>query len=114
MRIRDWSADVCYADLFRVTAEHVKLLEISSDVDSDEEGRLLHCSLWVLTKGCKYAKACGKTMVLEVTTTSGKATTVMVDPAFSSHLDVRSEERRVGNEWFSRGKSRWSPFNTTI
>lgn len=81
-------------EVFRVTAEHVKLLEISSDVDSDEEGRVLHCSLWVLTKGCKYAKACGKTMVLEVTTKSGEATTVMVDPAFSSLLDVG--EKAVG------------------
>ncbi|KAH7248354.1 hypothetical protein B0J15DRAFT_527542 [Fusarium solani] len=46
-------------EVFRVTAEHVKLLEISSDVDSDEEGRLLHCSLWVLTKGYVGEKTVG-------------------------------------------------------
>lgn len=91
-------------EFFRVTAEQVKLLDISSDhgeregdVDSNEE-RGLHCSLWVLTNGCEYAKACGKTMVLEVRTRSGEATTVLVDPAFSTLFDVG--EKAVGFDLF--------------
>src|SRR3546814_18502478 len=29
----------------------------------------------------------------------------------STIVDVRSDERRVGNEWVSTGRSRWSPYH---
>lgn len=88
-------------EFFGVTAEQVKLLETLGDVnvDMDEvEDRVLHCSLWVLKNESGDAEACGKTKALEVTTRSGEATRVMVDPALVDLLDVG--EKAVGFDLF--------------
>src|SRR3546814_17060398 len=87
MRISDWSSDVCSSDL-------VLLAEISG---SDT---YVHLSSDI---GDLVAKVVGVHHF-----TLGAAQTLYFAP---SAVFVRSEERRVGKECVSTGRSRWSPYH---
>src|SRR3546814_13977639 len=102
MRISDWSSDVCSSDL-NLLAEtwfvskpmkqytHAELADIASKLGS-----------WQLvpagTEGYRTAEV----------TLGGVDTREVSSKTMES---LRSEERRVGKECVSTGRSRWSPYN---
>src|SRR3546814_13060100 len=99
MRISDWSSDVCSSDLRTGRATccgpqhfvlHLKELTHAGLVTVEQQGRNLiyradfaqmNGLLGYLTEHCCQGGVC----------------------------EVRSEERRVGKEWGSKCRSRWSP-----
>src|SRR3546814_14746172 len=96
MRISDWSSDVCSSDLCEapVCEEACPVAAITKDPD---DGRvLINPDICV---GCKLCQCCPYDA-----------------PQFNEQLgimqmcDGRSEERRVGKEWVSTCRSRWSPY----
>src|SRR3546814_14457875 len=103
MRISDWSSDVCSSDLSPVGM---------SGLLSPREAE---------TASARAAKACGIPFGLsmlslapmeEISRESGSPFWFHVQPMkdrglLRSLLDRRSEERRVGQEFVSQGRSRW-------
>src|SRR3546814_11358778 len=96
MRISDWSSDVCSSDLT------VWLITFDDDHDTtiargENGGRALHNSNVVRA-------------LSTLGTWSGEAVTFPLDFAAAKAAGRgRSEERRVGKECVSTGRSRWSP-----
>src|SRR3546814_11804237 len=99
MRISDWSSDVCSSDL---------LFERAAPLGPIVEQRFVaiaECGEITLAGQPRFGFGIGMRIALE--------------PAFVDHrryhLDrpppviVRSEERRVGKECVSTGRTRWSP-----
>src|SRR3546814_8698985 len=84
MRISDWSSDLCSSDLF--------LLAISQSA-ADEAVQLLRYPL-------ERVSNIGAAVDAEF----GQATPLDL-------MERRSEERRVGKEWVSTCRSRWSPYH---
>src|SRR3546814_17673914 len=95
MRISDWSSDVCSSDLHG--DDQVKIWRRSFDTPPPplEPG-----SEFDLSKDRRYAG------IPIPSTESLKDTIARVLPSWE---DRRSEERRVGKEWVSTCRSRWSP-----
>src|SRR3546814_13363425 len=97
MRISDWSSDVCSSDLVSGLADQW-LAEGQVEVDrtGSRPGGL------GVGARCQCPPASGTLLV-------GDAW--RVEPANGAAVQVRlrSEERRVGKERFSTGRSRWSP-----
>src|SRR3546814_12873170 len=95
MRISDWSSDVCSSDLLAEIESGDRVLEIGT--------------------GSGYAAAVLSRMAAEVYSIerhgalADAARTRLRRPGF----DNRSEERRVGKEWVSTCRFRWSPSNST-
>src|SRR3546814_15139815 len=112
MRISDWSSDVCSSDLldrpphwFGHGAQKLDLAKRNSQAGpfkgQFDFARLFasgHCTpiliLWI-----RSARRVG---IAARASSSRSATNV-------SSFESRSEERRVGNEWVSTCRSRWSP-----
>src|SRR3546814_13791869 len=98
MRISDWSSDVCSSDLFFVI---FPLPALSSH----------------FTRVCNFALVgayVGREDVyldLECLSRNESALQVYSNHTLALHLfrriHTRSEERRVGKEWVSTGRSRW-------
>src|SRR3546814_14473217 len=83
MRISDWSSDVCSSDLGRAAVPVRAVPERRSGLDRGAGG------------------ACG-------------GQSARLDPARCRGIGVpRSEERRVGTECISTGRTRWSPYHYT-
>src|SRR3546814_16306817 len=105
MRISDWSSDVCSSDLIAgLYAPHVAML-------SPAEHAAFAGNAISASPGTAWMSA-GAASALSA------ASREMLDNAgFSLRpvpLDaVRSEERRVGQEWVSQCRSRWSPSQYT-
>src|SRR3546814_19655473 len=107
MRFRDWSSDVCASDLCRSAGfDHPLRLPHGGDdrglhvVAAIAEQRLLFCIR----------------LVMEQCAAAGIERRVRQQRMFliqRRHVlrlaDGRSEERRVGKEGVSKGRSRWSP-----
>src|SRR3546814_14961970 len=95
MRISDWSSDVCSSDLVldqpRPPWRSRGLIEVPFDPDT----HLMH-PWFTRTQTIEYPSLIDQ---LELAVAGGTA-------GVSSS---RSEERRVGKEWFSTCRSRWSP-----
>src|SRR3546814_18247774 len=103
MRISDWSSDVCSSDLFLVSygayAAYYWIYAVD-DVSAPEwlrnAVRVVHAiEQWsaivaVLGFGARHLKR---------------------DSKLLRTLTERSEERRVGKECVSTGRSRWSPYD---
>src|SRR3546814_20979509 len=97
MRISDWSSDVCSSDLLESLARFVPELE--------------RARFW-MTFGEQYITHL--TVLQNVGMTS-------IDPVKYQGRDIiplqflaavlTSEERRVGKEWVSTCRSRWSPYH---
>src|SRR3546814_13282082 len=85
MRISDWSSDVCSSDL--AVALRLDAGGIDRRLGKHEVGRI---------GGCMLAQHVGA---------SG-------DQPDASAWSTRSEERRVGKECVSTGRSRWSPVHS--
>src|SRR3546814_11796149 len=90
MRISDWSSDVCSSDL----------LDFGSSVDVahwGNGGKSLWGGTWTADDFTGAAGGFGIALRMEV---EGRET---------GRVEERSEERRVGNECVSTGRSRWAP-----
>src|SRR3546814_11574229 len=98
MRISDWSSDVCSSDL--TTDERLHPLESRRGRD--------HCpSHW---KGRVSVRRISR-FVDSFGGIPSRCSNGIVYPRVSVNLSVRrSEERRVGKECVSTGRSRWSPY----
>src|SRR3546814_15808320 len=118
MRISDWSSDVCSSDLH---VEPVVELRIVGD-------QFLHLGVGpvdVLRVAREGGPAEGADAAAEEGADVGRHETREVeglgDAFIQRHLadvvavveggDARSEERRVGKEWGSTCRSRWSPYH---
>src|SRR3546814_14712111 len=97
MRISDWSSDVCSSDLARFHAAYPGIgLQVSIANTHD------------------VAAA-----VVEGAADLGVVEGAVADPALAAwqvgedrmRIVRRSEERRVGKEWVSTCRSRWSPYH---
>src|SRR3546814_5158012 len=90
MRISDWSSDVCSSDLFN---ERIRIA--GTLIDDDALAALLEEAL-------DHADGLEASFF--------EVTTAVAFLAFArTPADARSEERRVGKEWVSPCRSRWSP-----
>src|SRR3546814_14801261 len=100
MRISDWSSDVCSSDLpsaCRVHGVKARLIAVGE-----------RAPRWVAEGYAEYEKRLSHWLPLEL---------VEIAPGMrGKHRDAaratqdRSEERRVGKECVSTGRSRWSPY----
>src|SRR3546814_11878826 len=117
MRISDWSSDVCSSDLLQVTASNV------ANVNTPDYARKVHDQqnrlLGGMGAGVETAQIVRRIDqflrrdLMQETTVLGNAQ-VRSDylnrlQAMFGALGHRSEERRVGKECVSTGRSRWSP-----
>src|SRR3546814_14004931 len=101
MRISDWSSDVCSSDLVNVATHDTRA--VVSDTATINSGDLT-------------VQSENKVVAVELGTSGGQAKSVAVNGALlinviGSQTFARSEERRVGKEWVSTCRSRWSPEN---
>src|SRR3546814_2984854 len=81
MRISDWSSDVCSSDLLEARGIPAVLVTVAA------------------TDGSAPREAGTKMVVTET------------DSFATIGGGTRSEERRVGKEWVSQCRSRWSPYH---
>src|SRR3546814_10579172 len=92
MRISDWSSDVCSSDLLLNILLPGDIFDLQVLVAAEADH-----SVVTVTDGSLYAVA--PAAVRKMLAGSGPLTMAF----------WRSEERRVGHEWVSPGRSRWSP-----
>src|SRR3546814_17115266 len=103
MRISDWCSDVCSSDLLDAVVDYLPSPLDIPDVqgvklDSDEKDSR------PATDGAPFSALAFKVMNDPFV---GSLTFIRI---YSGKLNKgRSEERRVGKEWVSKCRSRWSP-----
>src|SRR3546814_20717230 len=107
MRISDWSSDVCSSDLASVTRGWT-FGKIGRLVTVEPIGR----ALWLEAKQARgiAAEDCG----LDGSVSSAEWDKVMCLLHLFGNLEPpqsRSEARRVGEEWVSTCRSRWSQYH---
>src|SRR3546814_20741415 len=95
MRISDWSSDVCSSDLSQRGHQQGSNARCGKVFKTDQQTAFEHCA----QNECRIF---------------GHADIDGIHTAATDNLThaiqkVRSEERRVGKEWFSTCRSRWSP-----
>src|SRR3546814_11514860 len=101
MRISDWSSDVCSSDL----AGYSKNLANGQRYDDKD--------FWAVRGTLRATPAPNLTITLSGNYSKedgAPGTLTAIDPNAFPFL-TRSEERRVGKEWVSKCRSRWSPFH---
>src|SRR3546814_19846996 len=111
MRISDWSSDVCSSDLahdgrgagaadagqhrhHRVVADEAVL---AVDAHVVEAGDSQHLRVERRRRGAPSADRVA-------------SSSEVLPQLVLAHVGIRSEERRVGTEWVSTCRSRWSPY----
>src|SRR3546814_14996772 len=103
MRISDWSSDVCSSDLFSAKSLQERIVDVGASlvITADEQvrgGKTIPLKPAVEEAiGMGGCDAVAKIVVYQ--RTGGNV----------PWKDGRSEERRVGKEWVSTCRSRWSP-----
>src|SRR3546814_20891213 len=125
MRISDWSSDVCSSDLYRTCLHelthatgHAKSLnrDLTNSFGSKdyareeliaEMGSAFLCAALGITPTVRHADYLGSW--LEVLREDSRA--IFRAASAATKAADRSEERRVGKECVSTGRSRWSPVN---
>src|SRR3546814_13923434 len=103
MRISDWSSDVCSSDLAFEEAI-VGLCNFDTDKDRDRAKEAVGIARLRLTTST--AKPNPDIVYVLEHEVDGDGREVIA--IYKSH---RSEERRVGKEWVSTCRSRWSPYH---
>src|SRR3546814_12498211 len=100
MRISDWSSDVCSSDLWSL---HTVRGDGTDDrvLAAKSDGEAHYFDPDLSSDGERVAAT-------RCTSTSYADGCVIVDIAIDGS---RSEERRVGKEWGSTWRSRWSPYH---
>src|SRR3546814_14660860 len=100
MRISDWSSDVCSSDL----SENVDILIDDLRCGCVESSAVDECAAAVESFGP------GKHFLRRSPREGEKKNLLGWDAILDKHCRApRSEERRVGKEWGSTCRSRWSP-----
>src|SRR3546814_13251018 len=103
MRISDWSSDVCSSDLLQRLA-----------AETGACGRMLTERLTLYPRYAldldRWADPVIRPMIRRLSDSHGRARTEGWSAGTSDNPpDARSEERRVGKEGVSTGRTRWSP-----
>src|SRR3546814_7159355 len=103
MRISDWSSGVCSSDLTRTS--RAPLLSATD--------RKLSCWIMaVLSRSAGRSRGTGLQNLDEAEALGCRQRARLDDRHHVAFLRlVRSEERRVGNEFVSTCRSRWSPYH---
>src|SRR3546814_17389462 len=111
MRISDWSSDVCSSDL-RAVAKALAIAQPGANTSSDVDAGArtgVHPDAG-LCRSTDARTAGGRLRLSERAAhqvpAAAHACNIRTEPRLVS---VRSAERRVGTEWVSKCKSRWSP-----
>src|SRR3546814_17725678 len=104
MRISDWSSDVCSSDLYP-SAIAQRFLPIAVVISSPvEEGCFCRFNL-------RRAAEVQAVVPLRQTSRDARCRDREYLVAKRDRLSDRSEERRVGKEGVSTGRSRWAPYH---
>src|SRR3546814_6136600 len=107
LRISDWSSDVCSSDLLRLALAKGCEAALGFYMDA------LHALGAELSLSTELAHV--PQAVLDLADASGDVSPSRQDEpyrrAISGIYARRSEERRVGKECVSTGRSRWSPYH---
>src|SRR3546814_12676305 len=101
MRISDWSSDVCSSDLLDAARERgdaVEARRIEHAIDNYET----HVVPIIADIDAGFGNAEATYLLAKKMIEAGAC-------AIQIENQVRSEERRVGKEWVSTCRSRWSP-----
>src|SRR3546814_13262633 len=104
MRISDWSSDVCSSDL----------LERPGACAVVDVPHWAAEWTWLPVAAAAVTERLGATVVSQVSslvTDPWTATLVHPDRPLEHRSPRRSEERRVGKECVSKGRSRWAPYH---
>src|SRR3546814_12063842 len=106
MRISDWSSDVCSSDL------SLRLLHVH---------RIVRRAGWTLAGGGDCVESFGRVLRLGIVSlvrpkqrhvSRAQRSAKRIHCCIHHVLIARSEERRVGKECVSTGRTRWSPYLT--
>src|SRR3546814_13918356 len=101
MRISDWSSDVCSSDLattLACAAHEADLIFLATPVGA-------------IASTLAALKPCLRDSTLITDAGSTKVNVVAAAREALGDRIRRSEERRVGKEWVSTCRSRWSPYH---
>src|SRR3546814_13808951 len=111
MRISDWSSDVCSSDLF--VYAYTQIDGTGSYRLSGTRGDALFLLFDFAAGGLGALEELGPSVGLLDADTLNIAADGSFDVLLSGErpADYRSEERRVGKEWVSTCRSRWSPYH---
>src|SRR3546814_20156243 len=109
MRISDWSSDVCSSDLFITTAVRtgdagmggVSLLVIEAGTPGFSRSPLKKMGWWCSDTATLYFDSCRVPVANRIGPENQGFMAIMLN------FNQRSEERRVGKECVSTGRSRW-------
>src|SRR3546814_19199745 len=110
MRIRDWSSDVCSSDLKSELFARAAQWQRASGHSRES------ISLYLRAGDLDAAAEVASTSMIDIALRKGKVDQIQLwrrrfSEAVSDPTIIvgRSEARRVGNEWVSTCRSRWSP-----
>src|SRR3546814_8688394 len=104
MRISDWSSDVCSSDL---TGAHRQSTGRSAERKEKIMTKTTDCPLCATTGG----ELLWSNALLRVINVDDPMHPGFTRVVWQKHIaEMRSEERRVGKECGSTGRSRWSPY----
>src|SRR3546814_20238781 len=110
MRISDWSSDVCSSDLNRAQEVAWPFSRQGAAGDRGSAARAAHH--WHAMPVTRSVGCLGGDERRDrIAGREGLAQRLVLVVAFVLLAVLRSEERRVGNECVSTGRSRWSPFH---
>src|SRR3546814_12970741 len=97
MRISDWSSDVCSSDLILSTAGQAETaLALQAQVPHRTAGTFAHAAMHTPVEVSDRAVAYADAIEADCLVAIGGG---------------RSAERRVGKEWVSTCRARWSPYH---
>src|SRR3546814_18070481 len=122
MRISDWSSDVCSSDLFAAFVRDVLLEESLIDrvrspglSISDDDNYLTvgksEGSYWSCPRRREISARSRRSEFIGIVKAKGCCSRFEQLGAFDGDSSFRSEERRVGKEFVSTCRSRWSPYH---
>src|SRR3546814_11150404 len=98
MRISDWSSDVCSSDLFTLNVSQNAVLDFDFSAPDIAEGG----DDAIIVTGTRLRTMEGGEV--------GSNITQRQIETLPQNNRNRTEERRVGKEWVSTCRSRWSPY----
>src|SRR3546814_15935115 len=99
MRISDWSSDVCSSDLAALDLVQEAFVAAFDALDRYDQGRPLRT--WLARIAINKCRDWARR----------RAVRRLLNLSASYDEFTRSEERRVGKEWVSTCRSRWSPYH---
>src|SRR3546814_11511629 len=112
MRISDWSSDVCSSDLLINTARG-EIIDEAALIEALEHGRLAGAGLDVYERepavDARLLALPNVTLLPHMGSATIEGRAAMGDKVIANIR--RSEDRRVGKECVSTGRSRWLPYH---